>query len=71
MGWYELKETIDHREGATPETMEMIKRHLDLVFKHDLDPKAGPPEYQAELNHIHNGPNATITNDPDGVTLRC
>jgi len=31
-GWFELNQTIDHREGATQETLEMIKRHLDLVF---------------------------------------
>jgi hypothetical protein len=45
-------------EVANPETLDakqvdLIKRHLNLVFKHDIDPKAGPPEHQAELNKIH------------------
>ena len=31
-GWFELNETIDHREGATPETLKMIQDHLALVF---------------------------------------
>jgi len=30
-----------------------IKKHLALVFKHEIDPSAGPPEHQAELNAIH------------------
>lgn len=40
-GWFELNTTIDHRNGATKETLDMMKRHLDLVFtnvtKRDLD----------------------------------
>lgn len=31
-GFFELKRTIDHREGATPETMKVIEDHLRLVF---------------------------------------
>lgn len=31
-GFFELKKTIDHREGATPETMQMIEDHLQIVF---------------------------------------
>jgi hypothetical protein len=53
-------------ELANPKTLdeyqtEMIKRHLNLVFKHDIDPSMGSPEHQAELNKIHNGfgPNQT------------
>ena len=32
-GFFELKKTIDHRDGATPETMKMIEDHLQTVFK--------------------------------------
>lgn len=40
---------------------EMIKKHLNLVFKHEIDPSMGGPEHQAELNKIHMGygPNQT------------
>lgn len=31
-GFFELKKTIDHCDGATPETMQMIEDHLKLVF---------------------------------------
>lgn len=33
----------------------MVRKHLALVFKHEIDPSAGPPEHQAELNKIHDG----------------
>lgn len=31
-GWFELNDTIDHREGARKETLDVIRKHLDLVF---------------------------------------
>lgn len=33
-----------------------IKAHLALVFKHEIDPSAGPPDHQAALNAIHTPP---------------
>ena len=30
-----------------------VKRHLALVFKHEIDPSMGPEIHQAELNAIH------------------
>lgn len=38
-GWFELNTTIDHRSGATKETLEMMKSHLDLVFNNVTKPK--------------------------------
>lgn len=32
-GFFELKKTIDHRDGFTPETIKAIEDHLQLVFK--------------------------------------
>lgn len=37
------------------EQVELIQRHLALVFKHDIDPQAGPPQHQQVLNNIHGG----------------
>jgi len=37
------------------EQRELIRRHLALVFQHDIDPSAGGPEAQAKLNAIHEG----------------
>lgn len=32
---------------------EMIKNHLALVFKHEIDPAMGDKKHQDELNKIH------------------
>jgi hypothetical protein len=34
---------------------DLVKRHLAMVFKHEIDPSAGPPEVQAVLDAIHEG----------------
>lgn len=39
----------------------MIKKHLDLVFVHEIDPQMGNQEHQDQLNAIHG----------DGLTKRC
>lgn len=65
-GWFELNSTIDHREGATVETLEMIKAHLNMVFIHEIDPKLGNAEHQAKLDEAHSGP----TNQEIEDTLR-
>lgn len=64
-GWFELNETIDHREGATPETMAMIKNHLTLVFKHEIDPSL--PDISGEFQAIHDGKKPP----KDGTIYRC
>jgi hypothetical protein len=55
--------------------VEMIERHLALVFKHDIDPKAGTPEHQAELQAIHDGTQHAFGTafgiEPDGGIFRC
>jgi hypothetical protein len=33
--------------------IEMIEKHLALVFKHEIDPTMGPQKIQDELNKIH------------------
>jgi len=37
----------------TAQQVEMIKKHLALVFKHEIDPEAGSSEHQESLNHTH------------------
>ena len=38
-----------------PNLVGLIRRRLDLVFKHEIDPSQGTPEHQAELQAIHDG----------------
>lgn len=51
--------------GLNDSQVEMIRRHLAMVFKHEIDPSAGPQSHQDALNHLHNPPKA------DGVLIRC
>ena len=52
-GYFEVSEPKQIGENET----EMIKKHLNMVFKHEIDPSMGGVEHQDELNHIHNGDN--------------
>lgn len=45
--------------GATEidaEQTAAIKRHLNMVFKHEIDPSMGGDEHQEKLNKAHGGP---------------
>ena len=33
--------------------VEMIQKHLNLVFKHEIDPSMGDKQHQEDLNKIH------------------
>lgn len=39
--------------GMTADQATMVRSHLALVFKHEIDPAAGSAEHQAALNKIH------------------
>lgn len=34
----------------------IIRKHLNLVFTHEIDPSMGKPAHQIMLNEIHNTP---------------
>lgn len=50
-GFFELSESAQLTEKQT----ELIKNHLSMVFLHDIDPSAGPPDVQELLNKLHEG----------------
>lgn len=52
-GWFELNKTIYHRAGASKETMECIQNHLNMVFKHEIDPSVGSVLHQQDLSATH------------------
>lgn len=37
------------------EQIENIKKHLNLVFVHEIDPSMGDSKHQEKLNTIHHG----------------
>lgn len=48
-GFFEISEPKTIGEKET----EMIKKHLALVFKHEIDPSMGDDKHQQILNAIH------------------
>lgn len=48
-GHFEIgdKKTLNEKET------DMLKRHLNLVFKHEIDPSFGDKKKQNKLNAIH------------------
>lgn len=40
-------------ERLTKEQLELIRKHLYLVFEHEIDPSMGDEEHQEKLNNIH------------------
>lgn len=73
--WLQGKLEIDaakHGVGVYTESLsaaqvEVIKRHLAMVFAHDIDPKAGGKEVQKKLDGLHG---VSIPFDPN-VQVRC
>ena len=50
-GFFELT----NAKEITEEQTTMIKNHLSMCFKHDIDPTMGDTAHQHQLNAIHNG----------------
>jgi len=46
------------------EQVEIVKRHLALVFKHEIDPSMGDAKHQAELNAVHTPPKPGVKPEP-------
>lgn len=51
-GFFELNPPGNVREMNETQTA-IVRAHLDLVFKHEIDPSMGPPEHQKKLNEVH------------------
>lgn len=67
-GYFELAKPNKIGEDET----EMIKRHLNLVFKHEIDPSMGDEKHQQVLNEIHSPSSFPSTfPNPDNQIFRC
>jgi hypothetical protein len=62
--------------GMSAAQANLVKRHLALVFKHEIDPSMGDTAHQAKLDETHGPPVKTEPawarpQDPDGPVARC
>lgn len=62
-GYFEL---VGKGNALSAQQAELIRRHLALVFKHEIDPSFGSEEHQEELNEIHH-----MSHDHHNVLIRC
>lgn len=53
-------------QALTVDQCDVVKRHLAMVFVHEIDPTHGSVDHQAELQSIHDG-----KNDNPGLVMRC
>lgn len=51
--WLQGYFEISGRKNLDVKAVDMIKRHLSMVFKHEIDPSIPDPD--GELQIIHNG----------------
>lgn len=64
-GFFEINDSAD--EGLSDEQVKVIKKHLKMVFKHEIDPSMGSKKHQEELSEIHSGKQPTT----GSIKLRC
>lgn len=46
---------ISGSKEITAEQAVIIRNHLNMVFRHEIDPSMGSAEHQKDLNDTHNG----------------
>lgn len=84
-GYFEIHDNAENI-GLNARQASVIKAHLSMAFKHEIDPSMGSPEHQAELQKIHDndGDNKKIEElekqmkefmtkkfDPHSTLIRC
>ena len=61
---------VSNAETMTKEQTEVVKKHLNLVFFHEIDPSyTDDPIKQKQMNEIHN--NGKPNGDGSNALLRC
>jgi hypothetical protein len=65
-GYFELS---PEGQGLSPEQTDIVKRHLALVFAHEIDPSYGPN--QEKLQNIHDGKPPVKPSSGSGTLYRC
>lgn len=61
---------VSSAETMTKEQTEVVKKHLNLVFFHEIDPSyTDDPKKQEQMNEIHN--NGKPNGDGLNTVIRC
>ena len=68
-GYFEITGQCNHPMPVAQ--VEMIKNHLALVFKHEIDPSMPDPTGELQLIHDGNLPTKIGGTGPSGEIYRC
>ena len=66
-GFFEISKTTE----VTSEQVTIIKNHLNMVFKHEIDPSHGDAAHQKKLSDAHQGLSEAIKKLDMGIQLNC
>jgi hypothetical protein len=61
--WVQSLFEVAKMKSFDEEATETIRKHLSMVFYHEIDPKMGDKEHQGKLTEIHHGPSIDLS-DP-------
>lgn len=64
--WLQGLFELGNPESLTPEQIQTIRNHLNMVFYHEIDPSFGGPEVQDALNRLHSG--VQVEESPSNLT---
>ncbi len=54
-------------DGLTSDQWDCVRRHLNMVFAHEIDPSHGTPEHVAKLQELHDGAASKLTDLEEAV----
>ena len=61
--WLQGYFEISKEKQLDEHQVDLIKRHLGMVFLHEIDPSYGGKEVQEQLNEIHSGKKKDFINE--------
>lgn len=72
-GYLELRRADKNSpEHLSFQQVQVIENHLNMVFKHEIDPSFGPPEKVKELSEIHERiKELSKTKPPTEILINC
>lgn len=73
-GFFEITDVdpSPNKTGLSPVQVDLIKAHLNMVFKHEIDPGMGGATHQQVLNALHKGKSGTssfITTEEGAIAM--
>ena len=68
-GFFEIS-PISDKKDLNERQVDLIQKHLALVFKHEIDPAMGDTKHQEVLTNIH-GDKVSLGGITEHVLYRC